>query len=622
MWSSGGSAVRRVIQLVDAARCVGAAIRLAVTGAVLLLSFDFSAAAQSICTGDCNGDNQVTVDELIGMVNVALGNTSTSKCSAGDANQDNQITVDEIIAAVNDALSGCPPLQGQLNIAVALRIPAVDQAAVLANRGALESLELSVAADGSLVTKPPVPGSGWFLKAGAALTLTDASGRFSLDIPAGETDISIFNPSDHDHPVGRVATQELASTGGILTAYVFTDGPCGMNVDDAHQPASCHSLPGGASEASFETGEEGAPGKLLRAPMPCDASLGSCPPGDQSACEDQNGVLCTQPPSQCEHTIPNYFGSTCYFKVEEGCCTYERAEVLIGGVQVPNPNPRPCVETHKGRFCQEVVRGDLSIRVAGHLASEPIIVEPGGSFSLTVHNNACFGETLIATQQVSQRLGGSLAAESLDSIGPGWQQLRHYDMNLDYTKPSSYDQYYPDLEVTYKAPADCVAGQKDVYSFNADGSSVTLEVECMLPTPTPSPTATPPPPTPSGCLDLAGDWSVKLELAGSCCLLGNCQPITPAESQGIVSLTQGGCNVCLPAVLGVSICGPVTNDMLSLSGPFVKCVNGTELENHFNLEGPANLSEFHLTGSGTARCEVQGYVATCTATASMDGKHL
>jgi hypothetical protein len=93
----------------------------------------------------------------------------------------------------------------------------------------------------------------------------------------------------------------------------------------------------------------------------------------------------------------------------------------------------------------------------------------------------------------------------------------------------------------------------------------------------------------------------------------------PAESEGIVTLTQDGCNVCLPAVLGVSICGPVTNDHLQLSGPFVKCVNGRELENHFNLAGPASLSEFHLTGSGIARCEVQGYVATCTATASMDG---
>ena len=65
------------------------------------------------CVGDCNGDGQVTVDDLIRMVNIALDisplcpNEQRNGCLAGDANCDCQVTVDEIIRAVQNALQGC-----------------------------------------------------------------------------------------------------------------------------------------------------------------------------------------------------------------------------------------------------------------------------------------------------------------------------------------------------------------------------------------------------------------------------------------------------------------------------------------------------------------------------------
>jgi hypothetical protein len=59
------------------------------------------------CTGDCNNDGHVTVDEILTMVNIALGNRPASDCSLGDANGDHQITVDEILISVNNALNGC-----------------------------------------------------------------------------------------------------------------------------------------------------------------------------------------------------------------------------------------------------------------------------------------------------------------------------------------------------------------------------------------------------------------------------------------------------------------------------------------------------------------------------------
>jgi hypothetical protein len=69
-----------------------------------------SRAPAQVCVGDCDSLGHVTVEEVLTMVNIALGNDSVSSCGAGDANGDSQITIDEILAAVNNALSGCPPL--------------------------------------------------------------------------------------------------------------------------------------------------------------------------------------------------------------------------------------------------------------------------------------------------------------------------------------------------------------------------------------------------------------------------------------------------------------------------------------------------------------------------------
>ena len=60
------------------------------------------------CAGDCGGNHQVTVDEILRLVSIALGNADLSTCQAGDANSSGTITVDEILTAVNSALNGCP----------------------------------------------------------------------------------------------------------------------------------------------------------------------------------------------------------------------------------------------------------------------------------------------------------------------------------------------------------------------------------------------------------------------------------------------------------------------------------------------------------------------------------
>jgi len=65
------------------------------------------------CTGDCHADGRVSVDELMLMVNIALGNTPLSVCEAGDSTGDSRISVGELVAAVANALNGCPATTGQ-----------------------------------------------------------------------------------------------------------------------------------------------------------------------------------------------------------------------------------------------------------------------------------------------------------------------------------------------------------------------------------------------------------------------------------------------------------------------------------------------------------------------------
>lgn len=61
------------------------------------------------CTGDCNEDGAVTVDEIITGVNIALGTVELAGCLRFDGSGDQQVTVDEILQGVTVALEGCQP---------------------------------------------------------------------------------------------------------------------------------------------------------------------------------------------------------------------------------------------------------------------------------------------------------------------------------------------------------------------------------------------------------------------------------------------------------------------------------------------------------------------------------
>ncbi len=137
--------------------------------AAVLLSLGCAswAAPAQACTGDCNGDREVTIDELISMVNIALGALPLQSCSAGDANGDGEITIDEIIQGVNFALAGCPSGCEQAIIRLSL---AFDPNAVLDLAGVslgvpFSSASLTIPADAVAERVRDVSEAGGFFNA-------------------------------------------------------------------------------------------------------------------------------------------------------------------------------------------------------------------------------------------------------------------------------------------------------------------------------------------------------------------------------------------------------------------------------------------------------------------------
>ena len=68
-------------------------------------AYEADAIPAAVCSGDCDGTGSVTIDEIIALVNIALGDAQAA-CPNG-VRSGAEVTVAVIIQAVNNALSGC-----------------------------------------------------------------------------------------------------------------------------------------------------------------------------------------------------------------------------------------------------------------------------------------------------------------------------------------------------------------------------------------------------------------------------------------------------------------------------------------------------------------------------------
>lgn len=66
---------------------------------------DLRALLGPVRVGDCNGDGQVSIDELVRGVNIALGNTPVSECTPFDRVRNDRVSIDELVRGVLNALS-------------------------------------------------------------------------------------------------------------------------------------------------------------------------------------------------------------------------------------------------------------------------------------------------------------------------------------------------------------------------------------------------------------------------------------------------------------------------------------------------------------------------------------
>ena len=128
--------------------------------------------ATAACDGDCGDDGEVTIDELILGIDIALGRARVDRCPSIDADGDGNIAVDEIVGAVDEAVNGCPPPEPRL--------------IAFSRDGHVASLEIA----------PP-----WTVRASGDLRNTVASarcraGRCLVVHPAPADSISIVDASD------------------------------------------------------------------------------------------------------------------------------------------------------------------------------------------------------------------------------------------------------------------------------------------------------------------------------------------------------------------------------------------------------------------------------------------
>jgi hypothetical protein len=61
------------------------------------------------CVGDCDGDDAVSVSEVILGVGMALGEESLDECRSFDFSPDNRIMIDELLLSVAASSEGCGP---------------------------------------------------------------------------------------------------------------------------------------------------------------------------------------------------------------------------------------------------------------------------------------------------------------------------------------------------------------------------------------------------------------------------------------------------------------------------------------------------------------------------------
>ncbi len=386
-------------------------------------------------------------------------------------------------------------VHGIVRIVRVVAVPESTRADVLADKTRIEAEGATVAPDGSAIAHAPTGAAGWRVALGDRETRTRADGSFTLTLdPATATEGVLYHPAqDQDPAVAFWVVPYLAPAGGTPTPIdveVDFQGACGMNESPADNPAYCATL---------------GPGALLRGPGPdldptADVTfvwklgpLGSYPSLAPTGCRDQDGGFGLSGTSTLG-ALTNYIGSTCDTQVTLGCCDNELGSIKVSIKSAfgyfTGFKPVSCQKNHKGRFCDDVLHDDVGVGVPAGVANASAVlgfpksvtqpVQPSVPVPVTVHNNACYGETIV-TKTVDD-LHGTLA-----TLTGG--KVLHYT-----TGPAGRFTYVADVGLTYTPPAcppnNAPLNATDVYDFEAEGNSVDVTFLMACPPTTTTTTTT------------------------------------------------------------------------------------------------------------------------------------
>ncbi|HEV7733998.1 MAG TPA: hypothetical protein VGR62_17640 [Candidatus Binatia bacterium] len=379
---------------------------------------------------------------------------------------------------------------GIARIVRAMAVPEAARAEVLANRSQVELLGGTVREDGSAILHAPVGAGGWRVTVGDRETYTRADGTFDLVLDTvGPTEGTLYHPAEDTEPaVVFWLVPHLAAAGSTpvpIDIELETQGACGMDDAPADNPAHCAAVaPSLAAHADHGDGPVTAPVTFVFTL----GALGSYPSLTSTSCRDQDGGFGLSG-TTIAGALTNYVGSTCDTQVTLGCCDNELGSIKVSIKsalgKLTGFTPIGCQKNHKGRFCDDLLHDDVGAQVpAGIVNASSVLsyakavtqpVSPLVPVPVTVHHNACYGETIV-TRTVSD-LGGTLT-------GLAGNKVLHYT-----TSPAGNFTFVADVTIVYIPPPACPAGltnPTDVYHFEADGYGVdvTFQMGCSLVTTT------------------------------------------------------------------------------------------------------------------------------------------
>jgi hypothetical protein len=214
-------------------------VRRGLTGATaLLVLFGLGPLrAHAACVGDCSGTAGVTVNELIVMVNIALGTEGIEECPGSDPNADGKVTVNEIILGVNNLLNSCPSDASPTPTSTATPTPSTtDTPADTPTATATESGVLSIAeaaarnADGIALHLGQTVTTEGVVTVAAGLLANNKLKIFIQDGTAGimvydqsSADVDAFQPGQRLRVTGVIRQQDPTSDNNPATGTVAVD---------------------------------------------------------------------------------------------------------------------------------------------------------------------------------------------------------------------------------------------------------------------------------------------------------------------------------------------------------------------------------------------------------------